>query len=364
MFIPNAQSRYSFRGSRMAIAQIESHISGKARICRLLARTVLFAMILLSLLQPRGLAQREQGQKGPLYGQFTIKPFKVVGNIYSVGLSNNTSWLITTPQGHFLIDPTIEQAPPEIRKNIEQLGFKVTDIKFILQSHAHSDHVAGLPAFKEFTPGAKVVAMAEDVGLLADGGKSDYRGDGRPTFTPIHPDRIIHDGEKVQLGGVTMVAHLTPGHTPGCTTWSTVAEENGNKYNVLFNCSVRMNPRQALIGNPKYPGLADDFARAFKTLKSLPCDVMLASHASMFDMAEKIQRMQQNPGSNPFIDPAACRSFIAQYEKAYTDEMAKERASGGVYTPPPDDPTQKESQLPCPNDGRTCFGARPRRAGV
>ena len=363
MFIPNTQSRHSFRSSRMAVPQIEPCSAQKVRTSRLLIQSVLLAAILVSLFQARVLAQREQAQKGPLYGQFTIKPFKVVGNIYSVGLSNNTSWLITTPQGHFLLDPTIAEGPPEIRKNIEQLGFKVTDIKIILQSHAHSDHVAGVPAMKQMT-GAKVVAMAEDVRILEDGGKSDYRGDGRQTFTPIHPDQVIHDGEKVQLGGVTMVAHLTPGHTPGCTTWSTVAEENGKKYNVLFNCSVRMNPRQALIGNEKYPGLADDFARAFKTLKSLPCDMMLASHASMFDMAEKIQRMGQNPGSNPFIDPAFCRSFIALYEKAYTDELAKERAGGGVYTPSPDDPTQKESQLPCPNDGRTCYGARPRRAGA
>jgi len=292
-------------------------------------------------------------QQGARRGQWTIKPFRIIGNVYSVGLSNNTSYLITTPQGHFLIDPTIEPAVDDIRKNIEQLGFQLKDIKIILQSHAHGDHVGGLAEFKELT-GAKVLVMAQDSEVLADGGLSDFRGGEH--WTPVRADKIIHDGEKVQLGGVTMVAHLTAGHTKGCTTWTTVAEENGKKYNVVFVCSVRMNTGIPLVGNAKYPNIAEDFENAFKTLKKLPCDVFLVSHANMFNMEEKIKRMEQGSATNPFIDPEGYRAFVAEYEKAFVDQLQRERAGGPPNTVSPAPPGI------CPQDGRTCYGqggARP-----
>jgi metallo-beta-lactamase class B len=306
------------------------------------------AILLVFLARPSGFAQTDQAKasrKAPRNGQFTIKPFRIIGNIYSVGLSNNTSYLIKTSQGLILLDPTIEPAAPDIRKNIEQLGFNVKDIKIILQSHAHGDHVGGLADFKELT-GAKVPVMEQDAEVLADGGKSDFRGGEH--WKPVRADRILHDGDKVELGGVTMVAHLTAGHTKGCTTWSTVAEENGRKYNVLFVCSIRMNTGVPLVGNAKYPNIAEDFADTYKTLKSLPCDVLLVSHADMFHMADKIKRMEQG-GPNPFIDPQECRNFIAENEKIFLDQLQKERAGGPPYPTPP------APHQPCPEDGRTCY---------
>lgn len=204
--------------------------------------------------------------------------------------------------------------------------------------------------------GAKAPAMAQEIGVLEDGGESDYRNrSGAETFDPMHADIVIQDGDKFELGGVTMVAHLTAGHTKGSTTWTTVAEENGKKYNVVIASSMRMNPGQSLIGNTKYLTLAEDFASSFAKLKTLPCDVILVDHTTMFDFREDIRRLEQNPGTNPFIDPAACQRFIAKYEKAFVDQLAKEPVGGSPYAPSPDDPTQPDSLLPCPEDGRTCY---------
>jgi metallo-beta-lactamase class B len=289
-----------------------------------------------------------QSAQQPRRGQWSLKPFKLIGNIYYVGLSNNTSFLITTPQGNILLDPTIEPAAQEIRKNIEQLGFHMKDIKIILQAHAHGDHVGGLAEMKELT-GAKVLVMQQDAEVLADGGKSDFRGGEH--WKPVRADKTLRDGEKVQLGGVTMVAHLTAGHTKGCTTWTTVAEEDGKKYNVVFVCSVRMNTGVPMVGNAKYPNMAEDFANAFKTLRSLPCDVFLVSHGNMFDLEGKIKRMEQGAKPNPFIDPEGYKKFVAEYEKAYLDQLQQERAGGRPYAVSPAPPGI------CPQDGRTCYGA-------
>src|SRR5262249_16602741 len=147
-------------------------------------------------------------------------------------------FLITTPQGHFIIDATWDTAVPQIRKNVEQLGFKIKDVKYVLNAHAHSDHVAGLAAMKEAT-GGKTPATSGDIPTIQDGGASDSK-DGKPEWPPVHVDQALHDGDQLKLGGVTMVAHLTAGHTKGCTSWSTVAEENGKKYNVVFICSMRV----------------------------------------------------------------------------------------------------------------------------
>lgn len=323
-----------------------------SRIYRSLARTILPAIILVLLRGAWGSAQTGERRAPPESaprGQYILKPFRIIGNIYYVGLSDNTSFLITTPQGHILLDPTYAAAVPYISKSIEQLGFHMKDIKIIIQAHAHVDHVEGLAAFKKLT-GAKVLVMGQDAEVLADGGKTDFRGDGRVAWPPVRADNILHDREKVQLGGVTMVAHLTAGHSKGCTTWSTVAEENGRKYNVVFICSMRMNTGIPLVGNTKYPTIADDFAKSFQTLKNLACDVFLVSHGNMFNMAEKIKRREQGAGTNPFLDPKGYRLFIAKYEQAFFDQLEKERAGG-----PPNSVSPAPPGL-CPQDGRACFG--------
>ena len=305
---------------------MKRHFSG-ARMFRIVI-LVAVAVLLALLSKPAGFAQsagRSEDRSGPLHGNSPIKPFKIIGNVYYVGLSDQTSYLITTPQGHFLIDATWEGGVPEIRKSIEQLGFKVKDVKYLLNAHAHSDHVAGLSGMKELT-GAKVLAMADDVPTIQDGGASDSK-DGKPQWPPVRVDQALHDGEQLKLGGVTMVAHLTPGHTKGCTSWSMVADENGKKYNVVFICSMRVNPRVALVHNKKYPNIAEDYEKGFNVLKGLPCDIFLASHGNQFGMTERIKRMEQNPGVNPFIDPEGYRNYIATYERAFQDELKKQGGS-------------------------------------
>ena len=260
----------------------------------------------------------------PPYSNEPVEPFRIIDNVYYVGRENYTSFLITTPEGHFLLDTMVEETVPNLSENIEQLGFQLEDIKIILQAHAHRDHVGGLAKMKELT-GAEVLVMAEDAAVLADGGKSDFRGDGSVIWEPVRADKTLHDGEQVQLGGVTMVAHLTAGHSKGCTAWSTVAEENGREYNVVFVCSNRVNERVPLIGNTKYPSIAEDFAGGFETLKSLPADVFLASHGFMFNMEEKLQRLQQGTLANPFIDPQGFQEYIADYEQEFLYRLQEEQ---------------------------------------
>lgn len=298
-------------------------------------QTILPAILLMCLAAVCGSAQSNAATPqpprkalySPPYPNAAVKPFRIIGNIYYVGMQNYTSYLITTPAGDILLDYMTDPGAPVIRKGVEELGFHLKDVKILLQAHAHVDHVGGLATMKELT-GGKVLVMAPDEAVLADGGRSDFRGDGSEIWKPVRADRIIHDGEKVQLGGVTMVAHLTAGHTKGCTTWTTVAEENGRKYNVVFVCSNRMNDHVPLVGNKKYPSIAEDFANGFKVLKTLPCDVFLASHAYMFHLDEKLKRLQQDAGVNPFIDPQGYREYISDYENEFLYQLQSERAGG------------------------------------
>ena len=265
-------------------------------------------------------------QDDPLHGQHPLKPFRLIGNIYYVGLSENTSFLITTSEGNILLDPTYDGAVPYISKNIEQLGFKVKDTKLIIQAHAHTDHIEGLARFKELT-GAKVLVMSGDVDVVADGGKSDFRSDGRQLWKPVKADQVLQDGENVRLGGVTMVAHRTAGHTKGCTTWSTVVEENGQKYNVVFICSLSLNNRVPLVGNKQYPTIADDYKKSFSFFKNFQADIFLVSHTHWFNMDEKIKRMEQGSRTNPFIDREGYRAYLAEKEKEFLAQLQKDQAS-------------------------------------
>ena len=309
----------------------KKHMTETFRISLPLIRMMLSsAIFLLSLAAVSGAAQRggPGSRPGPLHGQEPVKPFHIISNIYYVGFSNNASYLITTPQGHILLDPTFESALPQLRENIEQLGFHLGDIKILINAHAHLDHVEGLATMKELT-GAKVLVMAEDADAIADGGKSAPNNrDGSELWKPVRVDQILHDGEEVRFGGVTMVAHLTAGHTKGCTTWSTVVEENGRKYNVVFICSMG-SERRTLIGNTKYPTIAEDFAKSFNVLRGLPCDVFLASHGSFFNLQEKMKRLEQGAGPNPFIDPEGYRDFIVKYEGLFQDLLKKQRETAG-----------------------------------
>lgn len=235
---------------------------------------------------PRSILSRNMGTEEDQTTAFA--PHKIVGNVYYVGTRTLSSFLVTTPAGHILINSTYERNVRTIEKSVAQLGFKFSDIKILLGTHAHGDHQEGDALVKELT-GAQVMAMREDVPALdaiKPGGKA-------------HPiDRVLRDGEEVTLGNTTLVAHLTAGHTRGCTTWTMKAQEGGKDLNVVFACSYR-SPASAT------PDIESEFNRTFTVIRSLPCDVPLGDHPAQYNMAAKYARVK--PGApNPFIDPADC----------------------------------------------------------
>jgi len=257
------------------------------------------------------LFQRNVGTKEQQYRVAT--PHKIIDNIWYVGTESLASFLVTTPAGHILINSSYEGNVPTILASVEKLGFKTSDVKIILGSHAHGDHMEGDAAAKQAT-GAQVMAMAEDVPAL-----ERMRPGGKP-----HPiDRILHDGETVTLGGTTLVAHLTPGHTKGCTTWTMKATENGRTFDVVIIGSVGVNPGFVLVGNKDNPQIADEYLRAFKVLRSLPCDVPLASHPAMYHMADKLKRLGQS--LNPFIDPAGYKAELDLVERVFNETLDAQR---------------------------------------
>lgn len=240
---------------------------------------------------PRTILARNQGKDTDKPGGDMVTifpPHKIIGNVYYVGTRTLSSFLITTPEGNILIDSMYERTVPDMRKSVEQLGFKFSDIKLVLNNHAHSDHVEGDAMVKELT-GAKVVVMAEDVPLI-----QKVMPGGKP-----HPvDRIIHDGDTVTLGDTTLVAHWTPGHSPGATTWTMQAREGGKTYNVVFYTSIR--PPGKIT--PEVEALFD---RTVPLLRSIPCDVPLGDHTEAFMIQEKYAKMKAG-GPNPYVDPMGC----------------------------------------------------------
>ena len=241
-------------------------------------------------------------------------PHKIIGNIYYVGTRSLASFLIVTPEGNILVDSTYEANVPVIRKSIEDLGFKFADTKILLGSHAHGDHQEGDAMVKELT-GAKVMAMAEDVPALEamkPGGKT-------------HPiDRVLHDGDTVTLGGTTLIAHLTPGHTHGCTTWSLKVQDGGKTYDVVIIGSMGVNAGTQLVNNTKNPGILDEYEKGFKVMHSLACDVPLGSHPAMYNLAEKYAKLKDK-GPNPFIDPQGYQKEVAVEEAAFRQVLAEQK---------------------------------------
>ncbi|HSS39550.1 MAG TPA: subclass B3 metallo-beta-lactamase [Polyangia bacterium] len=249
-------------------------------------------------------------------------PFNVIANIYYVGSSGIAQFLVTTPDGHFLIDSGFEVSVPRLRANIESLGFRFADVKFLLTSHAHIDHVQGHARVRSAT-GATVVASAADGRVVASGGKGEAVYDGVYSWTPCPVDRTVADGDAITLGGTTLVAHLTPGHTMGATTWTMRVVTGGRSLDVVFFPSANINPGVRLVGNARYPNIAEDFARSFATWRALPCDVFLGVHGSFFDLDAKRARMGAR-GPNPFIDPDGYRNFIAEAEQRFRAQLASE----------------------------------------
>lgn len=266
---------------------------------------------------------------GVLRGDFTpewnqpIAPYKVISNLYYVGTNYLASFLITTAQGDILINPDYEQSVPVIRASIEKLGFHFSDIKIILISHAHDDHVAGCALAKKLS-GAKLMVMDADVPEIESGGANDFQY--KQHWTPTKVDRVLHDGDKVSLGGVLLTAHLTPGHTRGCTTWTTEVGEGGHHYHVVIVGSPNVNPGYKLVGNREYPQIAADYERTFRVLASLPCDIFLGAHGVYYGMDEKLKRLPAG-GQNPFIDPEGYRAYVAEREQAFHAELSAQQQS-------------------------------------
>ena len=256
-------------------------------------------------------------------------PHHIVGNVYYVGSRGLASYLITTPQGHILINSSLEESVPLIRAAIEKLGFRFADVKILLISHAHFDHCAGSFKIKQLT-GAKYMVMAADAPEIEAGGKGNFQYGNSPSsrYPPAKVDRVLHDGDTVQLGGAVLVAHLTPGHTKGCTTWTLLAKEGAATYHVVIVGSPNVNPGYKLVDNPLYPSIAQDYERMFRVLKSLPCDVFLGAHGGYYGMEEKFARIK-NGGPNPFIDPDGYRNFVAAKEQEFRLELRKQSASAG-----------------------------------
>jgi len=252
-------------------------------------------------------------------------PFRIADNLYYVGSKGLANYLITTPQGHILINSDLEDNVPLIRASVEQIGFKFGDIKILLISHAHWDHDAGSATIKRLT-GAKYMVMDADVPVVESGGKSDFQYGNSPAtlYPPTKVDRILHDGDEVTLGGTTLVAHLTPGHTKGCTTWTMKVNARGKSWNVVIVGSPNVNEGYKLVGNALYPDIAQDYERTFRVLKSLPVDYFLGAHGAYFDMEAKYARMKEGAPS-PFIDPDGYMKYATEREQAFQKELARQR---------------------------------------
>jgi metallo-beta-lactamase class B len=273
----------------------------------------LFALAVGSMAQPK-----PDNQPFPAH--------RIVGNIYYVGASDIASYLIATPAGHIVINSGYEDTPPIIRDGIVKLGFKMADVKILLNSQAHYDHVAGTLALQRMT-GAKIYSSQREVAVLESGGKADPRFGREYTYPAVKVDHVVRDLEQVTLGGTTLVAHMTPGHSIGCTTWTLRVADGGKTYDVVIVGGTSINPGVEFVRHPTYPGIADDYARTFQLLRSLPCDIFLGAHGGYYGMKEKYEKMKASPGVNAFIDPQGYRAFIDGAEKTYRAQLAREKAA-------------------------------------
>ena len=265
----------------------------------------------LPKLLPDDLFRRNIGTPEMLDKQFP--PHQIIDNIYYIGTESLGSFLITTDAGHILVNSDYERTVPTLKDSVEKLGFKFTDIKLIIGSHEHADHMEGDALAKQLS-GASVVALKEQVPGLEKM---------KPGDKPHPIDRVINDGEQLTLGNETLTAHLTPGHTVGCTSWELTVNEGGTDYKVVINCSIGVNPNYQLYNNPDNPTIVDQYRQSHTTLRALKADVPLGSHPAMYNMNEKYARIGQTP--NPFIDPAGYLYEIALNEQAMNLRLEEQR---------------------------------------
>ncbi len=254
-----------------------------------------------------------------------IKPFRVAGNIYYVGVTGVSSFLITSAQGHILLDSGLPETVPFIERNVKQLGFRMADVKVLINGHAHFDHAGGLAQLKKLT-GAKLMISEGDAEQVSKGGRGDFAWGDKFTYEPAAVDRILRDEDKVELGGVTLVARITPGHTKGCTTWTMTVREGGTDLNVVIVRSTTI-PGYKLLKNQNYPRIVEDYAYSFAVLRSLKCDIFLGPHGGFFELNEKRRKLAAG-GKNPFIDPGGYQKFVNSTETAYLQQLKEEQQKG------------------------------------
>jgi CubicO group peptidase (beta-lactamase class C family)/glyoxylase-like metal-dependent hydrolase (beta-lactamase superfamily II) len=260
--------------------------------------------------------------QGPADWYEPFPAHKVIGNVYYVGSKDLATYLITTDDGHILINSGFDRTVPLIQKSVESLGFRMADVKIILASHAHSDHVAGHALLQKVT-GAKVYVMRGDDQVIASGGKGQYMYT-KDRWAPCKVDRVLEDRDDVTLGGVTLSARRTPGHTRGCTTWSWRVEDSGKKYDVVIIGSPNVNPGFQLVNNRDYPEIATDFAKTFAVLKSLPCDVFLGAHGAYYGMVQRHALLEKGQ-ANPFVNPQGYKEYVALKERAFLNTLATQQ---------------------------------------
>jgi metallo-beta-lactamase class B len=272
-----------------------------------------------------GLAALAYGQNNAAWTE-PFPPHKVAGNLYYVGSKDLASYLVTTPQGHILINSSLETSVPLIQASVEKLGFKFEDIKILLISHAHFDHCAGSAAIKKLT-GAQYMVMQPDVEEIENGGATNFHYGKTKTnlYPPAKVDRVLKDGDEVKLGGSVLTAHLTPGHTRGCTTWTMKVMDGGKTLNAVIIGSPNVNAGFKLVDNKEYPQITADYEKTFRGLQSLPVDLFLGAHGAYYGMNAKYALMKPN-GPNPFIDSEGYHAYVAERERAFRAEWEKQKA--------------------------------------
>jgi len=253
------------------------------------------------------------------------EPFRIADNLYYVGTQGISVFLITTPKGHILVDGAMPTSPPLIEASIRKLGFEPKDVKILLNTHAHFDHAAGLAELKRDT-GAILEASAADKPALETG---KYIGSEEVTafdFAPVKVDRVLKDGDVVELGGVKLTANVLPGHTAGCTTWTFPLKVDGAARKAMIYCStsVAANRLVSKSRGPQYPGVVKAYETTFARLKTMRADVFLAPHAEQFGLAAKRAKLGQ-PGPNPFLDPAELPAAVAASETAFKADLARQQ---------------------------------------
>lgn len=251
-------------------------------------------------------------------------PFKVFGNVYYVGTRTVSAWLIAGSQGHVLIDGAVPQSAPQIAANVKTLGFDIHDVKYLLNSHAHVDHAGGLAGLQRAS-GATMIASAKDKPYL-EAGDIGFGPSGGIKFPPIRVDRIVRDGETIRLGNIALTAHLTPGHSPGCTSWSmTATGADKMRRRIFFHCSATV-AGQSLVPEA-YPGMIRDFRATFAKVRRMKADIFLANHDNFFDLEKKRARLRAGD-ANAFVDPGELGRFNDTTEKAFGEELARQSKAG------------------------------------